>query len=64
MVASDVVPDNSIAIEVVEHSDTGFIVLSLDFELPVVGLWLLCTSSLAPSSCYLSILTTQPNLRT
>ena len=50
VIAGNVMPDCSISIKVVEHGNAGLIMLSLHLELPVVWLWLPCSSCLTPIS--------------
>ena len=45
VVTSNVMPDDSVAVEVVQNCDACLVVLPLHFELSVVRLRLLCTPS-------------------
>ena len=63
VVASDVVPHRSVAIEVVEDRHTGLVMLPLHPELSVVGLRLAVTPGLAPVPGDLAVTTTQSHVR-
>ena len=62
MVAGNIVPNHSVSIEIVKDCYTGLVMLPLHLKLSVVWLRIICSPSLAPSSCYLSTLATQPHV--